>query len=151
MAPDLNSLPPSRSPSNSTSPMQTRPSMTMTGESSIINTPPSPHSPSLSSLQAAASINAGIRNSPDRNSPRFERRRSSLMMNLHLNDPTIPGPGELQASHGAGSGSSAMHMRNLENPQHHRAPSLGEMHQQLENEQEAQVVCPSFLSFISNV
>lgn len=41
-------------------------------------------------------------------------------MNMHLTDPNLPGPGEMA--------------------QHHRAPSLGEIHQQLENEQEAQVV-----------
>ncbi|KAG9695022.1 hypothetical protein KCU95_g4708, partial [Aureobasidium melanogenum] len=84
---------------------------------------PSPHSPSLSSLQAAAAINAGMRNS---NSPRAsatQRRRSSLMTNLHLNDAQMPGPGEMQdpSSH------------------HHRAPSLGQIHQELENEQEHQV------------
>ncbi|KAH0371372.1 hypothetical protein KCU65_g2006, partial [Aureobasidium melanogenum] len=83
---------------------------------------PSPHSPSLSSLQAAAAINAGMRNS---NSPRAsatQRRRSSLMTNLHLNDAQMPGPGEMQdPSH------------------HHRAPSLGQIHQELENEQEHQV------------
>jgi hypothetical protein len=28
-------------------------------------------------------------------------------------------------------------------PHHQRAPSLGEIHQELEQEQEAQVVCPS--------
>ncbi|KAH0381676.1 hypothetical protein KCU92_g6871, partial [Aureobasidium melanogenum] len=83
---------------------------------------PSPHSPSLSSLQAAAAINAGMRNS---NSPRAsatQRRRSSLMTNLHLNHAQTPGPGEMQdPSH------------------HHRAPSLGQIHQELENEQEHQV------------
>jgi hypothetical protein len=43
------------------------------------------------------------------------------MTNLHLNDAQMPGPGELQEA------------------RHHRAPSLGQMHQELENEQEAQV------------
>lgn len=136
MAPDLNSLPPSQSPvSVQVSPItsQTRPSVMMAipnppSEAISVHTgtppSPSPHSASLSSssssLQAAATINSGFRNSPDHNSPRFERRRSSLMMNMHLTDPNLPGPGEMA--------------------QHHRAPSLGEIHQQLENEQEAQVV-----------
>lgn len=63
------------------------------------------------------------------------------MTNLHLNDPSVPGPGEMQASHGAVSPSFLMRNQHVsENPQHHRAPSLGEIHQQLENEQEAQVV-----------
>lgn len=48
-------------------------------------------------------------------------------MNLQLNDPAVPGPGEMVAEH-------AMHP-----PQHHRAPSLGELHQELEAEQEAHV------------
>ncbi|KAG9601843.1 hypothetical protein KCV04_g19261, partial [Aureobasidium melanogenum] len=86
-------------------------------------THPSPHSPSLSSLQAAAAINAGMRNS--NSSPRAsatQRRRSSLMTNLHLNDAQTPGPGEMQ-----------------DPTHHHRAPSLGQIHQELENEQEHQV------------
>lgn len=102
--PDLNSLPPS--------PTLARSTMTTTDHQ------PSPHSPSLSSLQAAAAINAGMRNS---HSPRSGRRRSSLMTNLHLNDAAMPGPGEMV------------------DPHHHRTPSLGQMHQELENEQEAQV------------
>ena len=43
------------------------------------------------------------------------------MTNLHLNDAAMPGPGEMQDSH------------------HHRAPSLGQVHQELESEQEGQV------------
>lgn len=144
MAPDLNSLPISPSPSNPTSPVQTRPNTTVPVEPTSLDTP-SPHSPALSSLQAAAAINAGIRNSPDRNSPRYERRRSSIMTNIQLNDPAIPGPGEMITSNGTRSPSLYMRSPQLpENPQHHRAPSLGEIHQQLENEQEAQVVREAF-------
>ncbi|THW58791.1 hypothetical protein D6D25_02802 [Aureobasidium pullulans] len=109
MAPDLNSLPPS--------PTLGRTPDTMTGSENH----PSPHSPSLSSLQAAAAINAGMRNSTSPRTSATQRRRSSLMTNLHLNDAQMPAPGEMQDSH------------------HHRAPSLGQMHQELENEQEAQV------------
>ncbi|KAI5255328.1 hypothetical protein E4T42_01896 [Aureobasidium subglaciale] len=109
MAPDLNSLPPS--------PTLGRTPDTMTAAENQ----PSPHSPSLSSLQAAAAINAGMRNSHSPRASATQRRRSSLMTNLHLNDAQMPGPGEMQDSH------------------HHRAPSLGQMHQELENEQEAQV------------
>lgn len=47
------------------------------------------------------------------------------MNNFHLNDPTLPSPGELQPG--------------SPRPGHHRQPSLGELHQELENEQEAQV------------
>lgn len=146
MAPDLNSLPPSRSPSGT--PLQPRP----TGS-------PSPRSSSLS-LAASATINAGIQNedsrrsssSSNRNRPsvqvgRSERRRSNVAMNLNLNDPSLPGPGELQAGdprssighsfrnaspHSIGGSPTMAH--------HQRAPSLGELHQELEQEQEAQVV-----------
>jgi hypothetical protein len=51
------------------------------------------------------------------------RRRSSIRMNLNLNDPSILAPGEMQRS-----------------PHHERAPSLGNLHQELEYEQEGQVV-----------
>ncbi len=72
-------------------------------------------------------------------------------MNLQLNNPSIPAPGEmvhephvqtarslegggvsprLGAASGAGVG----------DPHHLRNPSLGEIHQELEQEQEAQVV-----------
>lgn len=67
-------------------------------------------------------------------------------MNLQLNDPTVPSPGEMvseQSTSGSGlpvaspqpiSGSPLMG-----DPHHHRAPSLGELHQELEAEQEAHV------------
>lgn len=76
-------------------------------------------------------------------------------MNLAINDPTMPGPGELSSSdrerrqsistaHRAGSpttssmaGSPVLTMRG--DPHHNRTPSLGELHQELEQEQEAQV------------
>lgn len=62
------------------------------------------------------------------------------MMNIQHNDPSIPAPGEML--HGTGSPNLFASRPHLpENPQHHRAPSLGEIHQQLESEQEAQVVC----------
>jgi len=96
--------------------------------------PQQPSPPSAShSLAAAAALNssANIPHSPiDR-----ARRRSSLRMNLSLNDPTLPGPGELQMS-------PSMRSHNPPwpaSPSHQRAPSLGELHQELENEQEAQV------------
>lgn len=108
--------------------------------------PPSPRSPSLSSLQAAAVINSGLHRSPSRASPSIERRRSSLMNNIQLNDPTIPAPGELHqsnGSNGSSSGSPRLGRRSFAlptaDPHHQRQPSLGELHQELENEQEAQV------------
>lgn len=71
-------------------------------------------------------------------------------MSLNLNDPTIPSPGELSSSdhrtnighsYTTASPSSLGGMRTLSNgdPHHQRNPSLGEIHQELEQEQEAQV------------
>lgn len=64
-------------------------------------------------------------------------------MNLQLNDPSVPSPGEMvnepsglrTASPQPLSGSPL-----TGDPRHHRAPSLGELHQELEAEQEAHVV-----------
>ncbi|OAA61460.1 L-2-hydroxyglutarate dehydrogenase [Cordyceps fumosorosea ARSEF 2679] len=122
----------------------------------------SPRGPSTTSLQAAATVNAGLNRelSPrkphtllkhrilslngrgnthqapagsstgsltrgQRSSSNAGRRRSNVLMNLQLNNPSIPGPGEMVSESGI--------------PQHHRAPSLGELHQELEAEQEAHV------------
>lgn len=67
-------------------------------------------------------------------------------MNLQLNDPTLPAPGEMvnenqgpsyrTASPHSITGSPIIPSRD---PQHLRTPSLGEIHQELEQEQEAQV------------
>lgn len=139
MMPDINTLGSTGRPrriSITTAPDHSRPS------------PPSPRSPSLSSLQAAAAINAGLHRSPGsaspaRNTSRLERRRSSLMNNLNINDPTVPAPGELQQPNGSNSSSPRLGRRSLAlntaDPNHGRQPSLGELHQELENEQEAQV------------
>jgi hypothetical protein len=68
-------------------------------------------------------------------------------MNLQLNDPSVPSPGEIiseaqlpsyrTASPQSLSGSPII---STGDPHHNRAPSLGEIHQELEQEQEAQVV-----------
>ncbi|KAJ4353492.1 uncharacterized protein N0V89_005222 [Didymosphaeria variabile] len=88
-------------------------------------------------------MNAGIQNEDLRRqssgSMRREveraRRRSSIRMNLNLNDPGIPAPGEMQRSPSSRSrGAPWPH-----SPHHERAPSLGELHQELEYEQEGQV------------
>lgn len=161
--PDLNSLPPSRSPASASPSIQPRP--TFSPPSLPITEPhpylhrrdtPSPRSSSIS-LAAAATMNAADisrRNSSTSNtrgSPRIgrtERRRSNVAMSLSLNDPTLPSPGELSSSdHRTGlfamgnpssiGGSSVIATGD---PHHqHRTPSLGEIHQELEQEQEAQV------------
>lgn len=141
--PDVNTInPPSSRPrAMSGSPISQRPRRISIDAARP--SPPSPRSPSLSSLQAAAAINAGLHRSPGGASPGLERRRSSLMNNLTLNDPTVPAPGELQQSNGSNAGSPRMSRRSFAlataDPHHQRQPSLGELHQELENEQEAQV------------
>ncbi|KAI4096253.1 MAG: hypothetical protein LQ344_001079 [Seirophora lacunosa] len=147
MAPDLNSLPPSRSPVHTNGLDRRQPAS------------PSPRSSSVS-LAAAATINAGIQHQDSRRSSissrsnqqpshpgRSERRRSNVAMNLSLNDPTLPGPGELQSSDHRTSLPQPFRTASPQSmaspttaPPHHRAPSLGELHQELEQEQEAQVV-----------
>lgn len=89
-------------------------------------------------------MNAGIQHEETRRSSsgsmRREveraRRRSSIRMNLNLNDPSVPAPGEMQRSPSSRSrGGSGL----ATSPHHERAPSLGELHQELEYEQEGQV------------
>ena len=71
-------------------------------------------------------------------------------MNLQLNDPSVPSPGEMIneghiASYRTASPQSISGSPTIPSvggdPHHFRAPSLGEIHQELEQEQEAQVVC----------
>ncbi|KAK5660406.1 hypothetical protein OQA88_12949 [Cercophora sp. LCS_1] len=120
--------------------------------------PPSP-SPRSTSLQAAATLNAGLqREEPSRrssrsssfsrslHSPSSGRRRSQVLMNLSLADPSIPAPGEMISEPGHSIRSLSPHHISASpqplysgEPQHFRAPSLGELHQELENEQEFQV------------
>ena len=130
---------------------------------------PSRHSPSrhasTSSLAAAATINAGFQNqesrrsstssnrgrpSPQVNRSERERRRSNAFLGSY--DPTLPGPGELQIGDLRGQlhQSTILPFRSaspqaiggpIMGGQRDRAPSLGELHQELEAEQEAQVVC----------
>lgn len=155
MPPDLNSLPQSPRTMSINQGVDTPPRP---------GHPPSPqlsHSPTSAShsLAAAATLNAGLHNEQIsrqssngsggfrtnsnslHNTPSAERRRSSIRMNLNINDPAIPAPGELQMSPG---GLGRMHSSTFPispvTSSHGRQPSLGELHQELENEQEAQVV-----------
>ncbi|KAI1105164.1 hypothetical protein F4804DRAFT_148417 [Jackrogersella minutella] len=155
MAPDLNSLPPS-SPSSARPRIMT--SSNGNGDSAVRgeSASPSPRSASTS-LQAAATMNASLQHEPTRRSsssslsrhrqsPQMGRRRSTILMNLQLNDPSVPGPGEMVAE-GGSSGyvtaspqlSAISPLLTGGDPHHNRAPSLGELHQELEAEQEAQV------------
>ncbi|KAF8863264.1 hypothetical protein BDZ45DRAFT_584367 [Acephala macrosclerotiorum] len=75
------------------------------------------------------------------------RRRSTVLMNLQLNDPTMPPPAEVvhdtlpayRTASPQSLGSPIISSGEPQLPQHFRAPSLGEIHQELEQEQEAQV------------
>ncbi|ROT38762.1 hypothetical protein SODALDRAFT_170440 [Sodiomyces alkalinus F11] len=124
----------------------------------------SPRSMSTS-LQAAATLNAGLQREWEpvrrssssslsrQRSPSASRRRSTVLMNLQHNDPAVPGPGELVSENQRGrrgsfvaavtgspqlmSGSPRLSAAG--SSQHHRTLSLGELHQELEAEQEAQV------------
>lgn len=71
-------------------------------------------------------------------------------MNLQLNDPAIPGPGEMRhetstrrssnvSSPVALSSTSPFLIATGGDPNHDRSPSLGELHQEMEAEQEASV------------
>jgi hypothetical protein len=114
---------------------------------------PSPRSASTS-LQAAAAVNAGLQQedsrrpssssaSRNRQSSHTGRRRSTVLMNLQMNDPNLPPPGEIvsEQAHRTASPHSltGSPITTGGDPHHFRAPSLGEIHQELEQEQEAQV------------
>lgn len=154
MPPDLNSLPTSRSPSNAGSPLQLRPRRASSniGPANDLfqHNPPSPHSPVMSSLHAAAAINASRQRSPStsRAAVNQERRRSGLP-DL---DPSITTPGEAQRTSylnesAVSDATNPMAMADLHH-QRQRAPSLGQLHQQLESEQEAQVVSSRIARFV---
>jgi hypothetical protein len=63
------------------------------------------------------------------------------MMNLQLNDPALPAPGEMisESSHSSYQNASPSLLNGSPivgtgDPHHSRAPSLGEIHQELEQE-----------------
>ncbi|KAH6607462.1 hypothetical protein Trco_003775 [Trichoderma cornu-damae] len=108
-----------------------------------------PRSASIS-LQAAAAMNAGLQREPSRRSSNnslthnfaspSSQRRSIILMNLQLNDPSVPAPGEMFQDHMRTSPQpvgGALPLPDLR--RHRRTPSLGELHQELEAEQEGQV------------
>lgn len=67
-------------------------------------------------------------------------------MNLQMMDPNVPAPGEMVSEPHGLSATASPHRISASpqplysgEPQHFRSPSLGEIHQELENEQEFQV------------
>lgn len=153
--PDIDSISPSYSPSRVYS--------NGTSSANESHHTPSPRA-STSSLAAAATMNAGFQHEDSRRSSTSsnrarpagpqqvgrserERRRSSVFLSSY--DPTLPGPGELQTGDLRGQSYSSFPFRTASpqamgspilSSQRDRAPSLGELHQELEQEQEAQVV-----------
>ncbi|KAL5889998.1 hypothetical protein ACKVWC_005217 [Pyricularia oryzae] len=121
------------------------------------NTPPSPSSRPGNTLQAAATMNAGLQHENSRgsstgslsrnsfHSPHGRRRRSSILVNLQLNDPNLPAPGEMVADqngpnlHMPPSPRSPIMIGRDPLNRHGRQPSLGEIHQEFEAETEAHV------------
>ncbi|KAB8235461.1 hypothetical protein ETB97_006797 [Aspergillus alliaceus] len=155
MCPDINSLPPSRS--SSASPRQARNLPTSSDAQ-----PAALHSSGFSPAPATMNNNNSHNNQhhaidiprrPSRSSragvPGPERRRSAAGANFNLNhnEPTgDPAPSDhrsslghhgLRASSPSSLGGSPIIATG--DPHHQRAPSLGELHQELEQEQEAQV------------
>ncbi|KAJ5505133.1 hypothetical protein N7463_008007 [Penicillium fimorum] len=137
MPPDLNSLPPSRSSSTSSS---------IPRNMSAPGTGPAPVNPNTASPRPSRGSSIGRLSVS-------ERRRSNAGMNLNLNEMgTGQGASELPASdhhhrssigHAFRTASPSSHGGSpvfaTADPHHQRAPSLGELHQELEQEQEAQV------------
>ena len=164
MAPDLNSLPPSRS--STSSPLHARNNWSSTAEahvstsrsSSVAPSPAVTMNPASNPLGSAdqshrSSLSGGHRSSPQSTRPSISegRRRS----HLNLNDSSAAsnaGAGIEHQEHRSPSFGNYFRTASPSSlggspiiatgdPHHQRAPSLGELHQELEQEQEAQVVC----------
>ncbi|CEJ53723.1 hypothetical protein PMG11_00068 [Penicillium brasilianum] len=143
MPPDLNSLPPSRSSSTSSS----LPHRNLSAVSPGTTTPAAPANPSTTSPRPSRGSSIG-RVSVS------ERRRSNAGMHLNFNETGTTASGnnngdapwsEHRSSMGQAfrTASPTSHGGSpvfaTADPHHQRAPSLGELHQELEQEQEAQV------------
>lgn len=174
MAPDINSL----GSDTPLSPVSSIPSPSHPRTASVgpdlplplRTTPPSASRSGSISLQATAAINASMQTQDSRRSSISSNARGSpqllrsgqdpssrnAAMRINLSDPAAPGPGELQTA-GAGRRPSQTMFRSsplgspvasTADPHHQRAPSIGELYQELEQEQEAQVVSfPTLLHF----
>ncbi|KAE8376421.1 hypothetical protein BDV26DRAFT_234231 [Aspergillus bertholletiae] len=166
MCPDINSLPPSRS--SSASPREARNLPTSPDSQQHSSSGFSPASAIMSSNNANSQNNhhhpTEVLHRPSRSSrsgvPGPERRRSAAGANFNLNnneptgDSMAPsdhrsslGPHGLRTSSSSSLGGSPIIATG--DPHHQRAPSLGELHQELEQEQEAQVVgSPTWATWI---
>ncbi|TVY49474.1 hypothetical protein LOCC1_G000595 [Lachnellula occidentalis] len=93
--------------------------------------------------QLTYSLGSSSNSAPRNRQPSYTgRRRSAVLMNLQLNDPSLPSPGEMiTEGRTASYRTSSPHSPLIPSgdPHHNRNPSLGEIHQEIEQEQEAQV------------
>ncbi|KAJ5569443.1 uncharacterized protein N7459_008873 [Penicillium hispanicum] len=142
MSPDLNSLPPSRSSSSSSSLPYRNPPSASPGTVPA----PAPVNPNTTSPRPSRGSSMGRLSVS-------ERRRSAAGMNLNLNEQSSAVSGNhgdgprsdhrTSMGHAFRTASPTSHSGSpvfaTADPHHHRAPSLGELHQELEQEQEAQV------------
>ncbi|KAJ5175831.1 uncharacterized protein N7482_001708 [Penicillium canariense] len=145
MSPDLNSLPPSRSSSSSSSLPYRNPSAASPGNP--VPAPVNPVNPGTTSPRPSRGSSMGRLSVS-------ERRRSAAGMHLNLNEAVAAAASgnngdapwsEHRSSmgHAFRTASPTSHGGSpvfaTADPHHQRAPSLGELHQELEQEQEAQV------------
>ncbi|RAK96244.1 uncharacterized protein BO80DRAFT_238389 [Aspergillus ibericus CBS 121593] len=166
MSPDINSLSPTRS--TSSSPRQHRPPPTLSDPLSSPHSQPGLLSSALANMDHAPlnnhhnAIATELPHRPSQNHrssmPGSERRRSaagsSSILNNGNNSASDSAPGEPPLTpheHRSSLGHNGLHTSSPYNntganptvatgdPHHQRAPSLGELHQELEQEQEAQV------------
>lgn len=147
MAPDLNSLPPSRSSSTSSSlPRRSVPPVSPGTATAGVNPSTTSPRPSRGSSIGRVSVS--------------ERRRSAAGLPPNLVESPGMGSGYNGETPGSAHRTSMGHAIRTASPtshggspifatadpHHQRAPSLGELHQELEQEQEAQVVGRSLSS-----
>ncbi|KAE8131191.1 hypothetical protein BDV38DRAFT_288943 [Aspergillus pseudotamarii] len=156
MCPDINSLPPSRS--SSASPRQTR-NLPTSSDSQQHSS--SGFSPALATVSNNNNNNQNnyhhtseVPRRPSRSSRAGmsgpERRRSAAGANFNLNNNEPTGDSMAPSDHRSSLGPHGLRTSSPSSlggspiiatgdPHHQRAPSLGELHQELEQEQEAQV------------
>lgn len=173
MAPDLNSLPPSRS--STSSPLHARNHTSSSRSSSVapsqaattatMNPNPNPNPTPFGSTDLShRSSLSGHRSSPQSTRASISEGRRRSHLNLNDSPSATAGAGIEHYEHRSPSFSNYFRTASPSSlggspiiatgdPHHQRAPSLGELHQELEQEQEAQVVphLPPQTSFYKNM
>ncbi|QMW42216.1 hypothetical protein AFCA_009199 [Aspergillus flavus] len=156
MCPDINSLPPSRS--SSASPRQARNLPTSSDSQQHSSSGFSPASATMSNNNnnnqnnhhQTSEVPRRLSRSSRAGMPGPERRRSAAGANFNLNNNEPTGDSMAPSDHRSSLGPHGLRTSSPSSlggspiiatgdPHHQRAPSLGELHQELEQEQEAQV------------